>query len=69
MQTFAMLRPEGPGAFAWASQDLHPSGASGDASAADAEKGAQLLDHAAERLVTLVKDLRCASLSLLRDRP
>jgi len=68
-QAFAMLRPEGPGAFAWASQDLHPSGASGDATAADAEKGAKLLDHAAERLVTLLIDLRRAPLSLLRERP
>ena len=68
-QAFAMLRPEGPGAFAWASQDLHPSGASGDAAAADAEKGAQVLDHAAERLVTLLSDLRRAPLSLLRERP
>lgn len=68
-QAFAMLRPEGPGAFAWASQDLHPSGASGDATAADADKGARLLDHAAERLVTLLNDLRRAPLSLLRHHP
>ena len=65
---YEILRPEGPAGFAWASQDLHPSGAAGDASQADPEKGRQLLDHAAERLVAVLRDLRRAPLSLLRVR-
>ncbi len=65
---YEILQPEGPAGFAWASQDLHPSGAAGDASQADPEKGRQLLDHAAERLVAVLRDLRRAPLSLLRER-
>ena len=65
---YEILRPEGPAGFAWASQDLHPSGAAGDASQADHKKGQQLLDHAAERLVAVLRDLRRAPLSLLRER-
>jgi len=65
---YEILRPEGPAGFAWASQDLHPSGAAGDAGLADPEKGGQLLAHAAERLVAVLRDLRRAPLSLLRDR-
>ncbi len=65
---YEILRPEGPAGFAWASQDLHPSGAAGDASQADPEKGRQLLDHAAGRLVAVLRDLRRAPLSLLRER-
>ena len=65
---YEILRPEGAAGFAWASQDLHPSGAAGDASQADPEKGRQLLDHAAGRLVAVLRDLRRAPLSLLRDR-
>ena len=65
---YEILRPEGAAGFAWASQDLHPSGAAGDATQADAAKGAQLLDHAAERLTAVLRDLRRAPLGLLRDR-
>ncbi len=69
VRDYEMLRPEGPGAFAWASQDLHPSGATGDATGASAEAGARLLAHIVERLIVLLKDLRRAPLSLLREGP
>lgn len=68
MRDYELLRPEGAAGFGWSAQDLHPSGASGDATQADAEKGRLLLEHAAERLAAIVKDLRRAPLSLLRKR-
>lgn len=66
---YAVLRPEGPGAFAWASQDLHPSGAIGDATQASAEIGAQILAHVVDQLRLLLLDLRKAPLSLLKEGP
>src|SRR3979411_1604958 len=36
-----------PAPFAWQAQDLHASGAAGDATIASAEKGERLLDHGA----------------------
>ena len=68
MRDYDLLRPEGPAGFGWSAQDLHPSGASGDATQADAEKGRLLLEHAAERLAAIVNDLRRAPLTLLRHR-
>lgn len=51
------LAPDGRLAFAWEAQDLHPSGAIGDATDADAQRGAALLDIAADALVKLIRDL------------
>lgn len=62
----------GPGAaagFAWATQDLHASGAVGDAVAADADKGARLAAHYAERLADILADASRFPLDMLRDRP
>ncbi len=47
------LHPAGGAPLAWQAQDLHPAGAVGDASAATAEIGNQLLDFAAERMSAL----------------
>jgi creatinine amidohydrolase len=44
---YRRLSPTGPGRLAWQAQDLHPSGACGDATNADAERGRALVDHAA----------------------
>jgi creatinine amidohydrolase len=68
-QSFTLLSPQGPGGFAWASQDLNPAGVCGDATAADAGKGARLLEHISDHLVTLVRELQRAPLSLLRGKP
>ncbi|MGF1610352.1 MAG: creatininase family protein [Kiloniellales bacterium] len=68
-QSFSLLSPQGPGAFAWASQDLNPAGVCGDATAASADKGAGLLEHISDGLVTLVEELQRAPLSLLRGKP
>lgn len=52
-----LLAPGGRVAFAWESQDLHPSGACGNAAAADAGRGAALLDQAAGDLADLFVQL------------
>src|SRR6266513_2151544 len=46
-----------PAPFAWQAQDLHPSGAVGDATKASAEKGQLLLDHGARAFCELLADL------------
>ncbi|MBO9101197.1 MULTISPECIES: creatininase family protein [Rhizobium] len=43
--------------FGWMMQDLHPSGASGDARQATVEKGNALVERAAERLIQVIGDI------------
>ncbi|ARO13438.1 creatinine amidohydrolase [Ketogulonicigenium robustum] len=45
-----------PGLFGWMAEDLHPSGVSGNAAAADAQRGEILIDRAAARLVQLIRE-------------
>ena len=52
---YRLLSPTGPGRLAWQAQDLHPSGACGDATNADAERGRRLVEHAAQALVGLAR--------------
>ncbi|TYC53660.1 creatininase family protein [Rhodobacterales bacterium] len=52
-----ILTPEGAIGFGWQTQDLHPSGACGNAAAADAERGAVALDRGAERFVALLREV------------
>ncbi len=54
---FSVLVPEGAVGFGWETQDLHPAGALGDASAATAEAGARFLDHAAARFAALLEEV------------
>lgn len=54
---FEVLRPTGFTAFGWIAQDLHPSGAAGDASRATAEKGQATAAHAAEAFIVLLRDV------------
>ena len=63
------IGPGSPANFAWATQDLHPSGAVGDATAASAAKGARLADHYAELLAAILADASRFSLDLLKDHP
>lgn len=57
------LGPEGPHAnYAWMARDLNPSGATGDASAANAEKGRQTVDHAAAILRGIIEEVQAAPL-------
>jgi creatinine amidohydrolase len=52
-----LLSPTGPGKLAWQAQDLHPSGAAGDATDADAARGRQLVEHAARALADLLLEV------------
>ncbi|MFY9289481.1 MAG: creatininase family protein [Methylorubrum rhodinum] len=54
---FALLRAGRPAAFAWKTQDLHASGALGDARLGSAEKGRAALDHGARAFVTLLGEV------------
>jgi creatinine amidohydrolase len=54
---YRLLSPIGAGKLAWQAQDLHPSGACGDATNADAARGRQLVEHAAQALVALLEEV------------
>ena len=52
---YTYLRADFPAGFGWMTQDLHASGAVGDASLATAEKGEAALDHGARAFVALLR--------------
>jgi len=54
---YRWLSAHRPVPFAWQVQDLHPSGATGDATLASAEKGERLLDHGAQAFCELLADV------------
>jgi creatinine amidohydrolase len=54
---YAILRPTGVNAFGWIAQDLHASGAAGDASLATAEKGRLTAEFQAQGFVRLLQDV------------
>src|SRR5580693_6488350 len=54
---YRWLAAHRPAPFAWQTQDLHPSGAAGDAAQASAEKGHLLLDHGATAFCELLADI------------
>ena len=64
-ENYQRLTPVGTGRMGWIVEDLHSSGACGDASAADAEKGRVLVEHAAEALVELLIEMDRYPLSRL----
>jgi creatinine amidohydrolase len=51
---FARIGPLGPAVVGWRTEDLHPSGACGDAAAASAEAGRAILDHLAGALAEVL---------------
>ncbi len=65
LEHFKHLRPVGRIAFAWEADDLHPSGAVGNAAAATAEKGRETARYQAEAFVDFLRDMRAADLSQL----
>jgi creatinine amidohydrolase len=65
-QGYARLSPIGPGRLGWMAQDLHPSGACGDARNADPERGRQLVEHAARALLELLLEVDRFPLEKLR---
>jgi creatinine amidohydrolase len=54
---FDILRPTGFNAFAWIAQDLHASGAAGDASKGTAEKGRATAEFQALEFIKLLRDI------------
>jgi creatinine amidohydrolase len=54
---FRWLSTQRPAPFAWQTQDLHPSGAVGDATQASADKGERLIDHGARAFCELLEDV------------
>src|SRR6201996_8479053 len=66
---FRRLSAQRPAPFAWQTQDLHPSGAVGDATQASAEKGERLIDQGARAFCELLDDIDRFDLQLLSNRP
>jgi creatinine amidohydrolase len=66
-KSYRVLGPEKPVGFGWLSEDLSPSGASGNAAAADAPRGERLLVHLADTLAVLIDEVAATSLSTLRS--
>lgn len=64
-----LLTALGASGFGWMAQDLHPAGVAGDARLATAELGQRVLDHAVERIVALVREIRAVPLSSLAAGP
>lgn len=65
---YRYLTPEGRIGFGWQTQDLHPSGACGNALDADAERGARSVELAARGLVALLEEVHRYSLANLNRR-
>ena len=63
------LRAEGGAAFAWQAQDLNAQGVTGNAGAADATRGAKMLDHIAAQLGFALDELSNFDWSDLREGP
>jgi creatinine amidohydrolase len=66
---FKWLGAYRPAGFAWMTQDLHPSGAVGDATLATAAKGDAALAHGAHAFVELLREIDRFDLARLRDGP
>jgi creatinine amidohydrolase len=66
---FKHLRANTPAGFAWMTQDLHESGAVGNARAATLEKGGAALEHGAQAFVDLLEDVHHFDLDRLKDGP
>jgi creatinine amidohydrolase len=56
-KAFRWLRLSRPAGFGWMTQDLHESGAVGDATAASAERGEAAFAHGARAFVELLGDV------------
>jgi len=65
---YRWLTPEGRVGFGWQSQDLHPSGASGNAAAATAEKGRIVAERAVANMIDLLAEVARYPLANIVDR-
>ena len=68
-QEFRWLNASRPAGFGWMTQDLHPSGAVGDARNATAEKGDAAFTHGAAAFVALLREIDRFDLGKLRKGP
>ncbi|HXY90361.1 MAG TPA: creatininase family protein [Xanthobacteraceae bacterium] len=66
---FKHLRAGHPAGFAWMTQDLHASGAAGNAAAATLDKGEAALDFGARAFVALLEDVHRFDLARLKEGP
>jgi creatinine amidohydrolase len=66
---YRWLSAHRPVPFAWQAQDLHPSGAAGDATLASAEKGERLLDYGARAFCELLADVDRFDTAMLSNGP
>jgi len=68
-QDFRWLSTGRPAPFAWQAQDLHPSGAAGNATLASVEKGERLIDQGARGFVELLEDVDKFDVKVLSAGP
>jgi creatinine amidohydrolase len=66
---FKWLGAYRPAGFAWMTQDLNPTGAVGDATLAQADKGEAALAQGAKAFVELLREIDRFDLSRLREGP
>jgi creatinine amidohydrolase len=64
-QDFRWLSTGRPAPFAWQAQDLHPSGAAGNATLASPEIGERLIDQGARGFIELLEDVDKFDVTLL----
>jgi len=68
-QEFKWLGASRPAGFAWMTQDLHESGALGDATLGTAAKGEAALAHGAQAFVELLREVNRFDLARLKEGP
>jgi creatinine amidohydrolase len=66
---YRALSTQRPAPFAWQAQDLHPSGAAGDATKASAEKGERLIDNGARAFCELLADVDKFDINAVSNSP
>lgn len=66
---YRALSTQRPAPFAWQAQDLHPSGAAGDATKASAEKGERLIDNGARAFCELLANVDKFDINALSNSP
>jgi len=66
---YAWLSTQRPAPFAWQAQDLHASGAIGDATQASAEKGHRLIEQGAKAFCELLAEVDAFDMAMLSAVP
>jgi creatinine amidohydrolase len=66
---YRALSTQRPAPFAWQAQDLHPSGAAGDATKGSVEKGERLIDNGARAFCELLADVDKFDVNALSNSP